>query len=109
MLQRLFEAVFGTSSERWLKRYELPLARINALEAEVKALPDEAFPQKTLELRQRLASALQDVPPGSTDEEKAAFTAAEKAALDELLPEAFALVREASRRAIGLRHYDVRK
>ncbi|HAM36671.1 MAG TPA: preprotein translocase subunit SecA [Elusimicrobia bacterium] len=107
MIQKLFEAVFGTSSERWLKRFEPTLARINELDAEVKALPDSAFPEKTAELRRRLAEAMENVKDGTSDEERKAHAEAEKAALFELLPEAFALVREASRRAIGLRHYDV--
>ena len=107
MIQSLFEAVFGTSSERWLKRYQLLLARVNELDAEVKALPDAAFPEKTAELRRRVAEALGGLAQAATEEERKAYAACEKAALSEVLTEAFALVREASRRAIGLRHYDV--
>ena len=58
MIQKAFEAVFGTSSERWLKRYEPSLARINELDAEVRALPDSAFPEKTAELKRRFSDAL---------------------------------------------------
>ncbi len=107
MIKKTFEAIFGTSSERWLKRYVMPLAQTNALDAEAQALPDSAFPEKTVELKGRFKDRLKDVEPGTTEEEKKAFADAEKTALEELLPEAFALVREASRRAIGLRHYDV--
>ncbi|MFA6004131.1 MAG: preprotein translocase subunit SecA, partial [Elusimicrobiota bacterium] len=107
MIQRLFEAMFGTSSERWLKRYPLILADINAREEEIKGLADSAFPERTAALRQRLAEALAEVKDGATDAERKAYLAAEKAALDGILPEAFALVREAALRAIGLRHYDV--
>ncbi|MDD5656032.1 MAG: preprotein translocase subunit SecA [Elusimicrobia bacterium] len=107
MIKRLFEAVFGTSSERWLKRYEPVLRNINGFEAEIKALPDQSFPEKTAELRARLAEALRAIPEGSSEAERKAYVAAEKAALDDILPEAFALVREAARRSIGLRLYDV--
>ncbi|MDD5629304.1 MAG: preprotein translocase subunit SecA, partial [Elusimicrobia bacterium] len=100
-------SIIGTPSERLLKRMKPVLDRINALEPEIKALPDSAFPEKTAELKKRLAEALSSVEPGATEEERKAFKKAEQAALDELLPEAFALCREASRRTIGLRHYDV--
>ncbi|HVC09107.1 MAG TPA: preprotein translocase subunit SecA [Elusimicrobiota bacterium] len=110
MLKRLFESFFGTSSERRLKKYQPIVDRVNALDAEVRALPDEAFPQKTAELKkrleERLAPALENLPKNE-DERKKAEKDAWQEALDELLPEAFALTREAARRTIGLRHYDV--
>src|ERR1700749_833517 len=62
------------------------VAAINAQEEAVKALSDEQFPQKTAELKQRFASGTP---------------------LEKLIPEAFALVREASRRTLGMRHFDV--
>ncbi len=103
----LIYRIIGTPSERLLKRFTPVLERANAFEDQVKTLPDSAFPEKTAELKARLADALSDVKDGVTEEERKAFKTAEQAALDELLPEAFALVREASRRTIGLRHYDV--
>ncbi len=106
-LSWFFYRIFGTPSERWLKRFPPALARINALEEQVKALPDAAFPEKTAELKKRLADSLAGESEGATDEERKAFRQAEQMALDALLPEAFALVREAARRSIGLRHYDV--
>ena len=104
MIKRLFEAVFGTSSERTLKKYKPILDRVNALEPEIKALPDSEFPIRTqtykARLRESLAALAADLP---EEERKKAW----QDALDEILPEAFALAREASRRTIGLRQYDV--
>src|SRR5881409_2607037 len=79
--------VFGSANERQLKRLWPVVHDVNDLEAKLEDLPAEAFPEKTAEFRQRLA--------------------AEEVALDDLLPEAFAYVREAARRTIGLRHFDV--
>src|SRR5207247_7108950 len=79
--------VVGSANERQLKRLWPVVHDVNDLEAKLEDLPAEAFPEKTAEFRQRLA--------------------AEEVALDDLLPEAFAYVREAARRTIGLRHFDV--
>jgi preprotein translocase subunit SecA len=78
--------IFGDENTKTLKSYQKVVDKINALEAEVKALADEDFPVKTAEFQTRLK--------------------ADEALLD-LIPEAFALVREASQRVIGERHYDV--
>jgi preprotein translocase subunit SecA len=86
MFQRLFRAVIGTSNDRVVKRYQSRVPAINALEPQMEALSDEALQAKTQEFRDRLAK-------GET--------------LDDLLPEAFAVVREASKRVLGLRHFDV--
>jgi preprotein translocase subunit SecA len=86
MFQRLVRAIVGTSNDRALKRYHSRVPAINALEPRMQALSDEALRGKTAELRAQLAA-------GKT--------------LDDLLPEAFAVVREASRRVLGLRHFDV--
>ena len=93
--------VFGTSNERAVKRLMPIVAQINALEPEVQQLSDEQLRAKTTEFRARIAAKLE----GITDEE--ARTAAERAALDELLPEVFAVVREAGWRAVQMRHFDV--
>jgi len=79
--------VFGSANERILKRLWPIVEEVNELEAQFQALPPEAFPAKTAEWKAKLAS--------------------EEATLDDILPEAFAAVREASRRTIGLRHFDV--
>jgi preprotein translocase SecA subunit len=79
--------IFGSANDRLLKRLWPIVHDINALEERFQRLPDDAFPALTAEWRAKLA--------------------AEETTLDEMLPEAFAAVREASRRTIGLRHYDV--
>jgi preprotein translocase subunit SecA len=86
MFQRLFRAILGTSNDRVVKRYQSRVPAINALEPQMEALSDEALRGKTQEFRDRLAKG---------------------EALDDLLPEAFATVREASKRVLGLRHFDV--
>src|SRR5215471_14517927 len=86
-MANLLTRVFGSANERTIKRM-LPLVEeIGRFEEEYKALPDSAFPAKTAEWK--------------------ALVTAEEVALDDLLPEAFAAVREAARRTIGLRHFDV--
>ena len=86
MLAALARAVFGTSNDRALKAYQRRVPRINALEPEIAALDDAALAGKTVAFRERLAAG---------------------ATLDDLLPEAFAVVREAARRTLGQRHFDV--
>jgi preprotein translocase subunit SecA len=86
MFSSLARAVFGTSNDRSLKGYQQRVPKINAHEAAVASLSDQELAAKTTEFRARIAA-------GTT--------------LDELLPEAFAVVREASRRVLGLRHFDV--
>jgi preprotein translocase subunit SecA len=82
----LVKKIFGDANERELKRYWKAVEQINGLEAEMEALSDDQLRAKTGEFRERLAK-------GET--------------LDDLLPEAFAVVREASKRTLGKRHYDV--
>ena len=96
---KVLNKVFGTANERVVKRLLPRVAEINALEAQTKALSDEQLRAKTVEFKARIAAALD----GSTDEE--ARIAAEKQALDDLLPEAFAVVREAGWRAVNMRPY----
>ncbi len=86
MLNRILTGVFGSRNERLLRQMNKTVAKINALEPGLKSLSDDELRAKTGEFRKRLADG---------------------AKLDSLLPEAFAVVREASRRVIGLRHYDV--
>jgi preprotein translocase subunit SecA len=110
VIQRLFESVFGTSSERRLKKLRPHLATIAALEDSVKALTDAQFPEKTAELKKRIQESIEAATPAElpTDEleRDKAIKKIWQDALDEVLPEAFALCREAARRTIGLRHYD---
>ena len=86
MIGSIMRKIFGSANDRYVKSLQKTVAKINALEAEISALSDEELKNKTPALRQRLAD-------GET--------------LEDILPEAFAVVREASKRTIGLRHFDV--
>ena len=86
MLTQLAKKVFGSRNDRLLKQYRKTVAKINALEAQMQELDDAALQAKTAEFKQRIA---------------------EGADLDSILPEAFAVCREASRRVLGMRHFDV--
>jgi preprotein translocase subunit SecA len=84
------------------------VAKINELEPSIQALSDDQLRAKTDEFRQRIAAAVAAEKLDPADPEAAeALRAAEKRALDDLLPEAFAVVREAGIRAVGMRHFDV--
>ncbi len=100
MIDRFLAKVFGTQHERDLKKLAPRVARINALESEIQALSDEALRGKTAEFRARIATALGGVP---EEDQKAA----RDSVLDEILEEAFAVAREASQRALGMRPFDV--
>jgi preprotein translocase subunit SecA len=108
LINSLIAKVFGTANERAIKRL-LPLVeQINALESSVHGLTDEQLRAKTGEFKQRIADAvaaekIDPADPDATD----AIRKAENAALDAILPEAFAVVREAGMRAVGMRHFDV--
>ncbi len=93
--------IFGTANERLLKRLRPIVSEISAMEPETKKLSDEDLRAKTLEFRGRIAAKLEGI---NDPEEK---KTAERAALDEILPEAFAVVREAGWRAVQMRHFDV--
>ncbi|MFT9399853.1 preprotein translocase subunit SecA [Acetobacter sp.] len=86
MLASFVRALFGTANDRTLKMFQRRVPEINALEPQMQALDDAALAAKTVEFRGRLAQ-------GQT--------------LDQILPEAFAVAREASRRVLGMRHFDV--
>ncbi|MGA2536735.1 MAG: preprotein translocase subunit SecA [Terracidiphilus sp.] len=101
VFDKVLTKVFGTANERLLKRLWPIVAQIGDFEAALKPLSDEQLRAKTVEFRARIASALE----GITDEEE--IKTAERAALDEILPEAFAVVREAGWRAVQMRHFDV--
>ena len=78
--------IFGTSNDRKIKGYRPIVEAVNALEDETKALTDDALRARTQEMKQRFSDG---------------------ATLKDLLPEAFATVREAARRTLGQRHFDV--
>ncbi len=93
--------VFGTANERAIKKLLPMIALVGAFEPEMEKLSDEQLRAKTADFRARIAAKLQ----GLTDAEE--IKTAERAALDEILPEAFAVVREAGWRAVKMRHFDV--
>jgi preprotein translocase subunit SecA len=105
LLNSVIAKVFGTSNERAIKRLMPIVAQINELEPTIQALSDDQLRAKTPEFRQRIADALKNIE--DTPENRDERYAAEKAALDDILPEAFAVVREAGKRAVGMRHFDV--
>ena len=96
----LLSRLLGEGSEREIRRLEPIVQEINQLEPEMERLSAEALRAKTDEFRARIAEALD----GVAEEPR---QAAAQEVLDDLLPEAFAVVREASRRTIGQRHFDV--
>src|SRR3990170_5336655 len=101
MIDKFLTKVFGSSNQRYIKSLQPTVARINELEAGVKKLSDEDMRRRTEELRQFVAEAVADAKNPETRKQH------EQDALNEILPEAFALVREASVRATGMRHFDV--
>ncbi|GHU09795.1 protein translocase subunit SecA [Betaproteobacteria bacterium] len=86
MISGLLKKIFGSRNERLVRQYSRTVALINSLEAEISPLSDEALRAKTTEFRHRIAQG---------------------ATIDALLPEAFAVVREAGKRVLGMRHFDV--
>ena len=86
MVTGLLKQIFGSRNDRLLKQYKRIVAQINALEQGVAALDDASLQAKTAEFKQKIAA-------GSS--------------LDDILPEVFAVVREASKRVMGMRHFDV--
>ncbi len=98
---KILTKIFGTANERFIKRLMPIMMQISAMEPETKKLSDEELKAKTGEFRARIAARLE----GITDEEEK--KKAEREAVDEVLPEAFAVVREAGWRAVNMRHFDV--
>ena len=86
MISGLLKKIFGSRNDRLIKHYSSQVHQINALEAKMQALSDSALRDKTAEFKARVAQ-------GET--------------LDALLPEAFAVVREAGQRVLGMRHFDM--
>jgi preprotein translocase subunit SecA len=86
VLNTALKAIFGSRNDRLLKQYRKTVEQINALEPAIQKLTDAELAAKTPELRQKIANG---------------------AALDAMLPEAFAVVREAGKRVLGMRHFDV--
>ncbi len=100
-VDKLLTKVFGSSNQRFLKSVESLVAEINAFEPAIKKLSDEQLRNRTAEFKQQLQTAVA----GARDAEDRKRL--EREALDEILPEAFAIVREASVRTTEMRHFDV--
>ena len=81
-----FNKIFGDANEKYLKSVGFFVEKINILEEKVNNIPENDFPKKTKELKERVEKG---------------------ESLNDILPEAFALVREASKRVLNQRHYDV--
>ena len=86
MLGTIAKAIFGSANDRYVRSLDRTIATINALEPQIKALSDEELRAQTAKFREQLANGK---------------------SLDDILPEAFATVREASIRTLGMRHFDV--
>ena len=86
MISGILKKIFGSRNERLLRQYRGTVNKINALEAGLQGLSDEQLAAKTVEFKQRVANG---------------------ESLDDILPEAFAVVREAGKRVLGMRHFDV--
>ena len=85
IINNVLSKVLGSSNERLIKKYSSKVLKINSLEPKMQAMSDEELASMTDDLKQRIQN---------------------KEGIDDILPEAFATVREASQRTLGLRHYD---
>ena len=113
LINALVAKVFGTQNEREVKRLMPRVEAINALEPEMQKLSDEELRAKTDEFRQRIQERLNKIPDEpDADQDRRKELDAERLkvtneVLDELLEEAFAVVREGGRRVLNMRHFDV--
>jgi preprotein translocase subunit SecA len=113
LINTLLGKVFGTKNEREVKRLQPRVGAINAFEPEMQKLSDDQLRAKTAEFRARIQerlSSIADEPDADPDRRKEIEkerSVVLKAVLDELLNEAFAVVREAGRRVLNMRHFDV--
>src|SRR4030095_9549827 len=102
-VEKAITAVFGSANERLLKKLWPIVDQTRQFEPQIQALSDDELRNKPAELRERLATRRE----GWEELDKTARKQLEREALDEVLPEAFACVREASVRSTGMRHFDV--
>ncbi len=101
MIDKFLTKVFGSSNQRYLKSVQPLVAQINDLEASVKKQSDEELRSRTGFFKEKLQKAVAGI------EDKVELKRVERELLDEILPEASAIVREASVRTTGMRHFDV--
>src|SRR5512134_1694562 len=113
MIQTILRKIFGSRNDRLLRQYGRQMRAINALEPQMQKLTDAELRAKTDEFRVRIRDRLARISGDAGDDaERAQRLASERKnargeAIEELLPEAFAVVREAARRTLNMRHFDV--
>ncbi len=112
MIDKVLTAIFGSKHERDVKRMLPIVATINSLEPEISALSDDGLRAKTQEFRERLRPLVEAIDNAKKEvpRDETAVKAAQQDlqfALDDLLPEAFAVCREAGKRVLNMRHFDV--
>ncbi len=101
MIDKFLTKVFGSSNQRYLKSVQPLVEQINALEPSIKKLSDEQLRARSAFFKEKMQKAVAGI------EDKEELKRVEREVLDEILPEAFAIVREASVRTTGMRHFDV--
>jgi preprotein translocase subunit SecA len=101
MIGTILKKILGTKNERDLKRVQSRVEAINALEADIARLTDGELKAKTDAFKKLIRERTEGI------EDSVELRGAEKTVLEEILPEAFAVVREASKRTLGMRHFDV--
>jgi preprotein translocase subunit SecA len=106
MIDKFLTKLFGSSNQRYLKSLQPLVEQINELEPSVQKLSDEEMRARIVELREQVKGAVGDLA-GRDERAKAERKRRTQEALDEILPEVFALTREASIRSTGMRHFDV--
>ena len=99
--KKLLNLIFGDENEKNIKKYKIVVEKINALEESISKLSDAELKAKTDEFKEKIKKAQKDK---NTEEENREIR---QKVLNEILPEAFAVVREASKRVLGMRHFDV--
>jgi preprotein translocase subunit SecA len=105
-IDKFLTKVFGSSNQRYIKTLKPLVDEINAMEPTVKKMSDEEMRARIAELREQVTSRVGDIK-GRDEETRKERKRRTQEALDEILPEVFALTREASVRATGMRHFDV--
>src|SRR2546426_1949508 len=100
-IDKVLTKVFGSSNERFLKSIQPAIAKINEFEPSIQKLSDEQLRERTAFFKAQVADAVKD----ARDKDDRKYR--EQEVLNEILPEAFAIVREASVRTTGMRHFNV--
>src|SRR5438067_10592626 len=106
MIDKFLTKVFGSSNQRYLKTLQPLVARVGELEADVKRLTDDQMRARISDLREQAANQIGDIT-GKDERAREDRKRRMQDVLDSILPEVFALTREASLRSTGMRHFDV--